>query len=85
MRIKITLLSLAFILSSCQKSNKAEKYLGCYALKPLVKQQCVKKLAKKYIPKYQRNDEKYAKSFQYEHEKLGFKEFLNNKIYLVKT
>jgi hypothetical protein len=79
MRNKVIFIVVSLVLSACQKENKAEQYLGCYALEPSLKQKCVDRLAKKYISEAKRNDEQYVKSFQYEYEKLGFKEFLNGK------
>ncbi len=79
MRNKVIFIVFPLVLSACQKENKAKQYLGCYALEPFSKQECVDRLAKKYISEAKRNDEQYVKSFQYEYEKLGFKEFLNGK------
>ena len=74
---------LVFITISCKKENKAEQYLACYALEPSLKQICVGKLAKQYIAENLWQDTTYVKSFQYKSEKLGFKQFLNNKTSLV--
>ncbi len=51
MRIKIILLSLGLINISCQRLNKVEQYLACYAINLSSKQECVGRLVKKYIAK----------------------------------
>ncbi len=53
-------------------------YLQCYALQKSEKEACLKELALKYINKKQNTDARYVQAFQYEAEKLGFKNFLND-------
>ena len=77
MRNKVIIIFVVLILASCKQKDAAEEYLGCYALKPSVKQKCVDKLAEKYISEKHKENKLYTQSFQYEQEKLGFKHFLN--------
>lgn len=56
-----------------------DAYLQCYALHPKEKKECTRQLAGKYLPKEQQANSQYAKSYQYEAEKLGFMNFLHEK------
>ena len=83
MRNKKLLLALSVSLATCNhaqaESNEIySSYLACYALHPATKQECVDALAQKYLTKEQQQDKTYTEEFQFESEKLGFKQFLNN-------
>ena len=54
-------------------------YLNCYALASENKRKCTSNLSAKYIYESWKQHQEYVQSFQFECEKLGFKEFLNNK------
>jgi hypothetical protein len=77
MRNRIALSFSILFLLSCQAENKAEQYLACYALEPSTKNEYLNKLTKKYIAKDLQRNISYVRLFQYEYEKLGFKQFLN--------
>ena len=81
---KKSTLFLALALSSCSPENQAtkkeihSKYLSCYALAEADKRKCTFAISAKYIDKKQQQDEEYVRAFQFECEKLGFKQFINN-------
>ncbi len=71
----------AFKAKSCAKAVKKEihqKYLSCYALNEQAKKQCVDDLAAIYVERRWQGNTEYIQIFQFECEKLGFKEFLEN-------
>ncbi len=71
----------AFKAKSCAKAVKKEihqKYLSCYALNEQTKKQCVDDLAAIYVERHWKGNKDYTQIFQFESEKLGFKEFLEN-------
>ena len=83
MRNKKLLLALSVSLATCNhaqaESNEIySRYLACYALHPADKQECVGALAQKYLTKEQQQDKTYTEEFQFESEKLGFRNFINN-------
>jgi len=55
------------------------EYLTCYALEETAKKECIRELTEKYMPKDVKDNKEYAKAFQFEAEKQGFKRFLNDK------
>lgn len=56
------------------------EYLNCYPLAPSQKKACTEKVSDKWLkPKFEREYNKYSKTFQHEAERLGFKYFLNGK------
>ena len=65
----------AALYASRVKHEIHNQYLNCYPLSSDNKKQCVKKLSEQYLKKHL-SDSKYVKSFQYEAEKLGFRNFL---------
>ncbi len=60
------------------KKEIHQKYFNCYALNETAKKQCVDDLAATYIEKQWQENQDYIQNFQFECEKLGFKEFLEN-------
>ncbi len=82
---KSKLVTALFLLSACASgktehsipitSSCAKEYLACYALDKLAKKKCTDKLAKKYTIAGKTDIQK----FQFEAEKIGFKNFLNEK------
>ncbi len=70
-----------FKAKSCAKAVKKEihqKYFNCYALNEQAKKQCVDGLAATYVETRWKGNQDYIQTFQFECEKLGFKEFLEN-------
>jgi len=55
------------------------EYLACYALEETAKEECIGKLTEKYMPENVKYNKDYAKAFQFEAEKQGFKRFINDK------
>lgn len=54
------------------------EYLQCYPLGPSEKAACNDELAEKYNKRKYREYLKYTREYQYESEKLGFKELINS-------
>ena len=60
-------------------SNVQESYLACYALNVNDKTKCINFLNNKHIVRKWLTKETYTSNFQYTAEKLGFKNFLQQK------
>lgn len=70
-----------FLGKSAAKKMNAEvhnSYLQCYPLKKPDKDSCLKELNLKYVSNKYKADTEYVRAFQFEAEKLGFKNFLND-------